>query len=69
MADLRIQDEALEVLYQDARVGEVYYPGLTLAVNRKVHPVHVRVVHAKFCAGEIGHHSLSYGVLENLLKH
>jgi hypothetical protein len=68
VSDPRIQDEALEILYQDARVGEVYYPGLALAVNRKVLQEHVGVVHANFCAGEIDY-SLSYGVLEDLLKY
>ena len=61
----RIQDNALKVLYEDARVGEVYYPGLTLMINRKVHPEHVGVVHARFRAGEIDR-SLFKGVLENL---
>jgi hypothetical protein len=67
VGELRIQDEALEVLYQDAGMAEVYHPDLTLAVNRKVLPGHIGVIHANFCVGEIDC-SLFISVLENLLK-
>jgi hypothetical protein len=40
---------------------------LTLAVNRKLLPEHVGVIHAKLCVGEIDY-SLFMRMLENLLK-